>query len=48
MQKVSELYKTGDEVNIDKLKNIMKSGAYEFEKKTGRKMTYIEMRELYG
>jgi hypothetical protein len=48
MQKVSELYKTGDELNIDKLKNIMKSGADEFEKKTGRKMTYIEMRELYG
>ena len=48
MQKVTELIKNGDVGNINMLKDIMKSGADEFEKKTGRKMTYIEMREIYG
>jgi hypothetical protein len=48
MQKVTELIKNGDVGNINMLKDIMKSGANEFEKKTGRKMTYIEMRENYG
>ena len=28
--------------------NIIKEGAKEFEQKTGRTMTYSEMRELYG
>ena len=28
--------------------NIMKKGATEFEKETGRKMSYGEMREMYG
>ena len=28
--------------------NIMKQGATEFEKETGRKMSYGEMREMYG
>ena len=48
MQKVTELIKNRDLGNINMLKDIMKSGADEFEKKTGRKMTYIEMREIYG
>ena len=48
MQKITELIKNGDVGNINLLKNIMKSGADEFEKKTGRKMTYFEMREMYG
>lgn len=30
------------------LENIMQSGADEFEKKVGRKMTYSEMRAMYG
>jgi len=32
----------------DALINIMKSGADEFKEKTGRTMTYSEMREAYG
>ena len=36
-------------IPLDKaLENIMQSGADEFEKQTGRKMTYGEMREMYG
>ena len=36
-------------IPLDKaLKNIIQSGADEFEKQTGRKMTYGEMREMYG
>ena len=30
------------------LMNIIKQGATEFEKETGRKMSYGEMREMYG
>ena len=48
MQKVTELIKNGDVGNINLLKGIMKSGADEFEGKTGRKMSYFEMREMYG
>ena len=32
----------------ESLINIMKQGATEFEKETGRKMSYGEMREMYG
>jgi len=32
----------------DALLNIIKSGANDFEKKTGRRMTYAEMRYAYG
>jgi hypothetical protein len=46
--KLLELYKKGEQFNINKLKNIMKEGSDEFVKKTGRNMTYSEMRELYG
>jgi hypothetical protein len=48
MQKVTELIKNGDVGNINLLKGIMKSGADEFQEKTGRKMSYLEMREMYG
>ena len=48
MQKVAELWKNGGISDINKLQNIMKSGADEFKEKTGRTMTYSEMRELYG
>jgi predicted thioredoxin/glutaredoxin len=33
---------------IDLLQNIMKKGSEEFKQKTGRQMTYGEMREMYG
>uniref|UniRef100_A0A6C0HHN7 Uncharacterized protein n=1 Tax=viral metagenome TaxID=1070528 RepID=A0A6C0HHN7_9ZZZZ len=32
----------------DKLVSIMSQGAKEFEEKTGRRMTYSEMRSMYG
>lgn len=32
----------------DSLVNIMKEGETEFTKKTGRRMTYSEMRQTYG
>jgi len=32
----------------DLLLNIMKTGADEFKEKTGRNMTYSEMREMFG
>lgn len=32
----------------DSLVNIMKEGETEFKKKTGRRMTYSEMRQTYG
>jgi hypothetical protein len=32
----------------DLLINIMKSGSDEFKEKTGRNMTYSEMREMFG
>jgi hypothetical protein len=35
-------------VNEDSLTNIMKNGEKEFIKKTGRRMTYGEMRQAYG
>lgn len=30
------------------LLNIMKTGSNEFKEKTGRNMTYLEMREMFG
>lgn len=33
---------------LESVKNIMKDGEKEFVKKTGRRMTYAEMREIYG
>jgi predicted nucleic-acid-binding Zn-ribbon protein len=33
---------------IEKLKNIMAEGDNEFKKKTGRRMTYSEMRQAFG
>jgi hypothetical protein len=34
--------------DIDKVTDFMKEGGKEFQKKTGRPMTYGEMREVYG
>jgi hypothetical protein len=39
---------TNLESMIENLKNIMAEGAGEFEKKTGRPMTYSEMRQAFG
>ena len=36
------------EHQIDVLKNIMAEGAKKFEFATGRRMTYSEMREMFG
>ena len=36
------------EHQIDVLKNIMAEGAKKFESATGRRMTYSEMREMFG
>jgi hypothetical protein len=48
--KVMKMYK--EDVPIEKvsetLVEIMGSGAIEFKQKTGREMTYSEMREMYG
>jgi hypothetical protein len=38
--------KINDSENL--LQNMMKAGANEFKEKTGRQMTYSEMREMYG
>jgi hypothetical protein len=40
--------KTKIQKNQDVLINIMQQGANEFKEKTGRPMTYSEMREMYG
>jgi hypothetical protein len=48
------LASNGQECNVqnaksaDIVKNIMQDGADEFVKKTGRNMTYSEMREIFG
>lgn len=42
-EKESEMKQT-----CDTLVNIMSQGADEFKAKTGRNMTYSEMREMYG
>ena len=42
-EKESEMKQT-----CDALVNIMSQGADEFKAKTGRNMTYSEMREMYG
>jgi hypothetical protein len=44
---LNELKKTGI-VDGDSLTNLMKTGEKEFIKKTGRRMTYGEIRQTYG
>jgi flagellar motility protein MotE (MotC chaperone) len=39
---------TNKNVNIDSLQEVMKKGTDEFVKKTGRNMTYSEIRAAYG
>jgi hypothetical protein len=45
--KLKQLKITRD-VTGDSLANIIKKGESEFTKKTGRRMTYSEMRQTYG
>jgi len=47
MQKVQQLHDTNT-CNMDTLTQIMKEGEEEFKQKTGRNMTYSEMRRMYG
>jgi gas vesicle protein len=47
MQKVQKLNETSN-CNMDTLTQIMKEGEEEFKQKTGRNMTYSEMRRMYG
>jgi hypothetical protein len=47
MEKVQNLHNTNT-CNMDTLTQIMKEGEEEFKEKTGRNMTYSEMRRMYG
>lgn len=47
-EKVKQLMKSNEKVNADTFLNIIKEGAAEFKEKTGREMSYSEMREMYG
>jgi hypothetical protein len=47
MQKVQKLHETNS-CNAETLTQIMKEGEEEFKQKTGRNMTYSEMRRMYG
>ena len=47
MEKVKHLDHTNT-CNMDTLTQIMKEGEEEFKEKTGRNMTYSEMRRMYG
>ena len=49
MENVKNLQKKEGFIPIEQsLTNILQKGADEFEKEMGRKMTYGEMREMYG
>ena len=39
---------TKNTVTLDNLNRILEAGHKEFTEKTGRQMTYSEMREMYG
>jgi hypothetical protein len=47
MQKVQKLHESNS-CNMDTLTQVMKEGEEEFKQKTGRNMTYSEMRRMYG
>ena len=47
LQMYNNSYKTPEKV-LEKLTNIIQSGSDEFKEKTGRSMTYSEMREMFG
>ncbi len=46
---VKDFVKNGNvDDSMKSIQNILQNGFNEFEKETGRKMTYSEMRDLYG
>jgi hypothetical protein len=47
-QRLNHLSNCDPKTTEDVLLNIIKEGAEKFGKETGRKMTYSEMREMYG
>jgi gas vesicle protein len=47
MDKVQKLHDTNT-CNMETLTQVMKEGEEEFKQKTGRNMTYSEMRMMYG
>jgi hypothetical protein len=47
-QQVKQLLATPGSVTQDSILDIMREGGKEFVQKTGRNMTYSEMRQLYG
>jgi len=48
LQKKAEEKESEMKQTCDALVNIMSQGADEFKSKTGRNMTYSEMRQMYG
>ena len=47
MEKVQKLHNTNT-CNMETLTQVMKEGEEQFKQKTGRNMTYSEMRRMYG
>jgi hypothetical protein len=47
MEKAKNILKSGN-MTEKKIKDVLAEGAKQFEEQTGRKMTYGEMREMYG
>lgn len=47
MREVIKL-KNENKVTLDSLSKVMEQGSKEFTEKTGRNMTYSEMRQMYG
>jgi len=47
MKKTKNVLVSGD-ITEKKINDILNEGAKKFEEETGRKMTYGEMREMYG
>jgi len=43
-----KILRTENAITLDNLSKIMEAGHKEFTEKTGRPMTYSEMREMYG
>jgi predicted HTH transcriptional regulator len=48
VKKISELINDSSESSSSVVCNIMKIGANEFIEKTGRNMTYSEIRQMFG
>jgi hypothetical protein len=47
MEKAKNILSSGN-MTEKKIKDVLAEGAKQFEEQTGRKMTYGEMREMYG